>query len=476
MTTIVWLRQDLRVSDNPALHNAAGHGPVVPVYILDERQGLNQSRPIGRASRWWLHHSLKSLREDLPGLVLLKGDPLVQLQDLVAKTGASAVFWNRCYEPEAIERDKHIKAELGAQGLKVHSYNGALMHEPWEVSTGAGGPFKVYTPFWRAALKRDVAPPLPKANLEVPLKPVIGDNLDSWNLLPKSPDWAADWQDIWRPGEAGAHQRLDEFVNNGLEGYADLRERPDKKNVSRLSAHIHFGEISPRQIWAKLGFLADAEPRLEADRSKFLSEIGWREFSYHLLYHFPAMPKANWRPAFDHYPWREDADDLKAWQRGLTGYPFVDAGMRELWNTGVMHNRARMIAASFLVKHLRIDWREGEAWFWDTLVDADLASNVASWQWVAGSGADASPYFRIFNPITQGRRFDSDGAYVRRWCPELSALGNDAIHAPFEASDGELQQAGIQLGVNYPEPIVDHVTARAEALNGYQAVKAAAQV
>lgn len=444
---------------------------MVPVYILEEQQ--SRQRPIGSASRWWLHHSLNSLREQLPGLVLLRGDPLVQLKSLVAETGATAVFWNRCYEPETIERDKHIKVELGAQGLEVRSFNAALMHEPWEISTGVGGPFKVYTPFWRAALKRDVAAPLPKANIEALPQPAVSDDLDSWNFLPRTPDWAFGWQSIWRPGEAGAHQRLDEFVKNGLKGYSTLRDRPDRENVSRLSAHLHFGEISPRQIWASLNFMAESEPGLEGDRSKFLSEIGWREFSYHLLYHFPQMPKANWRPAFDAYPWRDNPDDLKAWQRGRTGYPIVDAGMRELWQTGVMHNRVRMIAASFLVKHLKVDWRAGEAWFWDTLIDADLASNVAGWQWVAGSGADASPYFRIFNPMTQGRRFDPEGTYVRRWCPELSALGKDVIHAPFEASDGELHQAGIELGVTYPGPIVDHVTARAEALKGYEAVKAA---
>ncbi|NNE23820.1 MAG: deoxyribodipyrimidine photo-lyase, partial [Rhizobiales bacterium] len=453
-------------------YHAARRGTVVPVYILDDPA---EGRPLGSASRWWLHHSLEALRNDLPGLILLKGDALSQLTGLIAKTGADALYWNRCYEPAAIERDRTIKAALAAQGLDVRSFNGALMHEPWEISTGAGGPFKVYTPFWRAALKRDVEPPLPRACIKGPSLEMLGDDLCDWNLLPRAPDWAAGWREIWQPGEAGAVARLGDFIENGLDGYASLRDRPDRNNVSRLSAHLHFGEISPRQIWSALGFQADREPRLEHDRAKFLSEIGWREFSHHLLYHFPEMPTANWRPAFDAYPWRDSAHDLAAWQRGLTGYPFVDAGMRELWHTGVMHNRVRMIAASFLVKHLRIHWRAGEAWFWDTLVDADLANNVAGWQWVAGSGADASPYFRIFNPVTQGRRFDPDGAYVRRWCPELAGLGNDVIHAPFDAPAESLRKAGVELGATYPGPLVDHASARKDALKGYESVKNAAQ-
>ncbi|MEM7223050.1 MAG: deoxyribodipyrimidine photo-lyase [Pseudomonadota bacterium] len=471
MTTIVWLRQDLRIADNPALFEAALRGPVVPVYILDE----TAPRPLGGASKWWLHHSLSALGQSLKPLLLLRGDPQALLLDLIGRTGADAVFWNRCYEPHAVERDKAIKAALRAQGIEARSFNGGLLHEPWELTTAAGGPFKVYSPFWRAALGRQVAPSLPAPKPEVSVPESLGDDLDDWGLLPTAPDWAAGWSQIWQPGEAGAVARLEAFLETGLAGYGILRDRPDLANVSRLSPHLHFGEISPRQIWARCGFLGEAEPALDRDIAKFLSELGWREFSTHLIYHYPNLPERNWKAAFDAYPWRDSAADLKAWRRGRTGYPIVDAGLRELWNTGYMHNRVRMVAASFLVKHLRLHWRHGEAWFWDTLLDADLANNVAGWQWVAGSGADAAPYFRIFNPITQGRKFDPEGSYVRRWCSELAKLDTAYIHAPFEAPERALSAAGIRLGETYPRPVVDHAEARRAALAGYAAVKSAAE-
>ena len=472
MTTIVWFRQDLRLSDNPALYRAAARGPVVPVYILDEGP---DTRPLGGASRWWLHHSLRALGKSLGGLVLLRGDPGACLADAIAQSGAEAVYWNRCYEPYAIKRDTIIKRDLRAAGLEVESFNAALLHEPWDLATKDGGPFKVYTPFWRAALKRDVAAPLPAPRPEVKALPRCGCDLGDLDLLPTAPDWAAGWDDLWRPGEASADARLEAFLRDGLAGYATGRDVPDGHNVSRLSPHLHFGEISPRQVWAGARTLENKGPERKDDVAKFLSELGWREFCHHLLYHFPTLPERNWRPAFDDYPWRDSAADLATWQRGATGYPFVDAGMRELWQTGYMHNRVRMITASFLVKHLRLDWQHGEAWFWDTLVDADLANNSASWQWVAGSGADAAPYFRIFNPVAQGRRFDPDGAYVRRWCPELARLDDDVLHAPFEATDAARAAAGVELGRTYPEPIVDHATARQEALAGFDDVKAAAR-
>lgn len=471
MTAIVWFRQDLRLSDNPALCEAAAHGKIVPVYILDEHsEGL---RRIGGASRWWLRHSLHALRESLPSLRLLRGSPLELLSRLARDENAEAVFWNRCYEPDAIRRDKVIKAELQAAGLSVQSFNGSLLHEPWEVETGQGGPFKVYSPFWRAAKSKDVAPPLAApATLEL-AELAASDDIDDWRLTPSNSNWAESWEEHWRPGEQGARQQLETFLTSGLKGYGSLRNRPDLPNVSRLSPHLHFGEISPRQIWQATQFIAAKNPSLQKDADKFLSEVGWREFSYHLLFHFPTLPSRNWKPAFDSYPWRESTADLKAWQQGLTGYPIVDAGMRELWHTGYMHNRVRMVVASFLVKHLRLHWKHGEDWFWDTLVDADQANNAASWQWVAGSGADAAPYFRIFNPMTQGRKFDPDGVYVRRWCPELAKLDDNLIHAPFEASQGELDRAGVKLGETYPHPIVDHAEARAAALAGYEAVKIA---
>ncbi|TQV75877.1 cryptochrome/photolyase family protein [Denitrobaculum tricleocarpae] len=475
MTSIVWFRQDLRLADNPALAQAAQQGDVVPVFILDEAEALGASPALGGAGRWWLHHSLKALGDDLGGLVLLRGDPAEQLARVIEAAGATAVYWNRCYEPHGIDRDTKIKAGLTAQGIEATSFKAALLHEPWQLETKTGGPFKVYSPFWRAALTREVEAPLPRPSETKLADCSLGESLEDFDLLPTAPNWAEGWEDLWQPGEAGARDRLEEFLEEGLKGYGTLRNRPDLLNVSRLSPHLHFGEISPRQIWARTRFFEEDRPEVSKDAGKFLSEVGWREFSYHLLYHFPTLPEKNWRPAFDNYPWRESEEDLKAWQRGMTGYPIVDAGMRELWQTGYMHNRVRMVVASFLIKHLRLHWKHGEAWFRDTLLDADLANNSASWQWVAGSGADAAPYFRIFNPMTQGSKFDPDGIYVRRFCPELSKLDNKAIHAPFELTEIELAAAGLKLGRDYPRPIVDHAQARAAALAGYNDVKASSE-
>ncbi len=469
MTTLVWFRNDLRVSDHPALAEAAKRGHVVPVFVFDITDPLAP----GSASKWWLHHSLNALRESLGGLVLLRGDPRTVLPELASQTRADAIYWNRAYEPHAVARDTELKALFKDAGQDVRSFKGSVLHEPWELETGAGGPFKVYTPFWRAAQKRTVDAPLGKPVVDLAALDGLGDALEDWDLLPKNPNWASGWNDLWSPGEAGAQKRLEAFLDEGLKGYGTLRDRPDLPHVSRLSPHLHFGEISPRQIWAQTRFAADQDSALERDAGKFLSEVGWREFSNHLLFHFPTLPDKNWRPAFDAYAWRDDPGQLTAWQKGQTGYPIVDAGLRELWQTGTMHNRVRMVAASFLIKHLRIHWRAGEDWFWDTLLDADLANNAAGWQWVAGSGADASPYFRIFNPMTQGRKFDPDGAYVRRWCPELAELPTEYIHAPFEAPDSILALHGVVLGETYPHPLVDHAAARAAALKGYEAVKAA---
>ena len=469
MTTLVWFRQDLRLADNPALTSACEIGPVLPIYILDE----THSRPIGGASRWWLHHSLAALDRAIGGLAFLRGDPLSCLRAVIEATGATSVVWNRCYEPEAIQRDKEIKAALTAEGIGVKSFNGSLLYEPWEVETNSGGPFKVYSPFWRNIQQRSVSAPLRPPQIVRAERDGLGDKLEDWALLPVRPNWAGGWGSLWSPGEAGASEQLAGFLASGIEGYSRLRDRPDLENVSRLSPHLHFGEISPRQVWAKARFAADKNPKLEKDIGKFLSEVAWREFSYHLLFHFPELPSQNWRSSFDAYPWRENERDLEAWQKGQTGYPIVDAGMRELWHTGYMHNRVRMVVASFLVKHLRLHWKHGEEWFWDTLVDANLANNSASWQWVTGSGADAAPYFRIFNPIVQGRKFDPDGAYIRKWCPELEELDTSVIFAPWEATLDQLEAAGIKLGETYPQPMVDHPQARAAALAGYEAVKAA---
>ena len=473
--TIVWFRQDLRLADNPALAAAAAEGrPVVPVYILDTAT----EAAMGAASLWWLHHSLAALRDDLEarcGLVLLlkRGDPATILPALVRDTKASAVHWNRVYEPAAIARDTALKAALRQDGLAVETHNSALLFEPWTVKTKTGGWFKVFSPFWRAC---QLLPP-PPAPLPAPKRLTAadipeGDRLEDWQLLPARPDWAGGLRDSWKPGEAGAAERLGGFIDHALAGYAQGRDRPGSASTSRLSPHLHFGEIGPRQIWQAVRMAADHDGgRRARDAEKFLAEIGWREFSHHLLYHFPQLPDRNFREDFDAFPWQDDTGLLHAWQRGRTGYPLVDAGMRELWHTGWMHNRVRMVVASFLVKHLRLHWHHGEAWFWDTLVDADLANNAASWQWVAGSGADAAPYFRVFNPSLQGEKFDPDGAYVRRWVPELAALPAKYIHRPWQAPAEILHQAGIELGRSYPRPIVDHDRARHAALAAFASLR-----
>lgn len=471
MTTLVWFRQDLRVSDNPALVTAAKAGRVLPVFILEDPAHSGETHPLGGASRWWLHGSLAALAKRLPGLVLLRGSARHLIPEVARKAGAEAVFWNRCYDPHSVERDTDIKAALKEEGIDARSFKASLLYEPWELETKTGGPYKVYSPFWKAARQLEIDAPL-----EVPEKVEFagfdkGYELEDLELLPKRPNWAKGWEELWQPGEKAAQQRLTAFLDDGLEGYGALRNRPDLPNVSRLSPALHFGDISPRQVWAKVKERISERESVASDGMKFLSELAWREFSHHLLYHFPKLPCENWRPAFDAYPWRDSSEDLERWKLGKTGYPIVDAGMRELWQTGYMHNRVRMIAASFLVKHLRLHWSHGEAWFRDTLLDADLANNSAGWQWVAGSGADAAPYFRIFNPMTQGEKFDPDGHYVRRWVPELKDLPTKYLFAPFEADKETLETAGVRLGDTYPEPIVDHARARQAALDGYEAVK-----
>jgi len=470
MSTLVWFRRDLRLADNEALARAAVRGPIVPAFILDERSAP-ANRPLGGAARWWLHHSLGALRRSLGGLVLGRGDPRVLLPQWVKHYGATAVYWNRCYEPFAVTLDTELKAALRGLGVEVQSFTGSLLHEPRQITTLDGGPFKVYTPFWRTCLKSTVDEPQPAPQFALTQRPMLGERLEDWELLPTQPDWAAPFFQYWTPGEVGANERLRRFLHQGLRGYATLRDRLDCPNVSRLSPHLHWGELSPRQVWATVGSRVQLEPDLGADAVKFLAELGWREFAYHLLFHFPDLPQQNWKREFDDYPWRSHPKLMRAWQRGQTGYPLVDAGLRELWATGYLHNRVRMVVASFLVKHLQIDWREGERWFWHTLLDADLASNVAGWQWVAGSGADAAPYFRIFNPIEQGRKYDPEGRYVRRWCPELTRLSNQYLHAPFEAPAAALTAAGVALDKTYPNPIVDHATARRNALQSYETIR-----
>lgn len=468
---IVWFRQDLRLADNPALAAACARGgPVLCLYILDELEAW----PMGGASRWWLHQSLAALSADLRArgatLILRRGPAQSVLGALAAETAAGAVYWNRCYEPAAIARDTEVKTALKDQGLEVRSFNAALLFEPWEIRTKTGDFYKVFSAFWRAcALAGAPAPPQPAPGaIRPPQALPQGDDLTDWGLTPVKPDWAGGLRAAWTPGEAGALERLDAFLGGPVNHYRTDRDRPDRPHTSGLSPHLHFGEIGPRQVWAA----TRARGGDSTDAEKFLAELGWREFSHHLLFHVPTLPERNLREAFDAFPWLDDPAALDAWRQGRTGYPIVDAGMRQIWTTGWMHNRVRMIVASFLVKDLLLPWQAGEAWFWDTLVDADLAANSASWQWVAGSGADAAPYFRVFNPVLQGEKFDPDGDYVRRWVPELARLPGAWIHKPWLAPPLTLEGAGIRLGTSYPRPIVDHAAARDRALAAFAKIRA----
>ncbi len=467
---IVWFRADLRLTDNPALLAAADTGaPVLPVFILDESAPV---RPLGGAALWWLDKSLRSLSADLEKLnlrlILRRGPAAEVIARLVAESGAAAVFWNRLYDPGSVARDRGLKADLQASGIACQSFNASLLCEPWDLQTGAGGPFRVFSAFWRAAGPRAAlqAPrPAPKS-MTAYAGDIASDDVGDWALHPRAPDWSKGFRD-WRPGETGAQARLETFTSQAISGYGEGRDRPDLESTSRLSPHLRFGEIGPRQAWAAAEMSASRGANRRAVET-FQKELGWREFNTHLIFNFPDTVNANLNPRFDAFPWRNSPEDLAAWRNGLTGYPIVDAGMRQLWRTGWMHNRVRMIVASFLIKDLLIDWRQGEDWFWDTLVDADIASNVGGWQWVAGSGADAAPYFRVFNPVLQGEKFDPVGDYVRRWVPELASLPNPHIHAPWKADDVTLQTAGVRLGETYPAPIVDHFWARDRALEIYK--------
>ncbi|WP_186115980.1 cryptochrome/photolyase family protein [Burkholderia gladioli] len=476
---IVWFRDDLRVTDNPALVRAAESGrPFVCVYVL-EREG---TRPLGGAARWWLDGALRSLDASLAGhggrLLVLEGDERETIAALAEELDAGAVYWNRRYDGIARETDGALKRSLKEAGIEAESFNGALLREPWELQTGSGGAFQVFTAYWRAALKSgDVSAPLaepstwrfhalPASLARRALK------IDALGLLPTRPDWAGGLREAWVPTEEAALELLERFLDKKIRGYGEARDRPDRPATSRLSPYLRFGQLSARQVWhAAMAAAREGGAAVAADIEKFVSELGWREFDTSLLYHFPELPTRNYRERFDTMPWRDDEAGFTAWCRGRTGYPLVDAGMRELWTTGWMHNRVRMVVASFLIKHLLIDWRAGERWFWDTLVDADIANNSANWQWVAGCGADAAPYFRIFNPVTQGRKFDPEGDYVRRWVPELARLPADAIHEPWRAKPIVLEAAGVVLGQTYPEPIVDHDAARQRALGALELTK-----
>lgn len=477
--TVVWFRLDLRVADNPALDAALKRkGPVVPVFIWDP--DAEQPWAPGGASNWWLHHSLQSLAASLERrgapLLILRGASLDCLQRVVKATGAGAVVWNRRYEPAVRARDSRIKDTLKAAGIHAESFNGALLNEPWTIANQQGRPFQVFTPYWRHCMqKTDPSPPIP-APVKVPScrHGIESLPLESLGLLPSIP-WDTGFRTAWVPGEEGAARLLDRFGDGPFDQYREQRDRPDLEGTSRLSPHLHFGEVTPRQIWHSLRARMEPGRNPAWKTSQYITEIGWREFSHHLLFHFPHTPLDPLRPAWAAFPWRSDPKQLRAWQRGRTGYPIVDAGMRELWATGWMHNRVRMIVASFLVKDLVLPWQDGAKWFWDTLVDADLAQNTMGWQWSGGCGADAAPYFRIFNPVSQGEKFDPEGRYVRRWVPELGALPNTVIHQPWTAPSGILRAAGITLGVQYPHPMVDHSKARLAALAAYASLKTPAE-
>ena len=470
--TIVWFRQDLRVQDNPALVAAAKQGKIIPIYILDDESAGEWA--MGGASRVWLYHALKDLNTSLDGnLHLFKGNAKSVLKKLVDDHALDGLYWNRCYEPWRVQRDKEIKSHFAEQGLDVQSFNGSLLWEPWDIRNQAGEPYKVFTPYYRKGCLNADEPrkPLPAPKDLQCLKRVNGVvSIDELGLLPADKDWHIAMVKDWDISEQGAHNRLKDFLEDGLKGYKEGRDHPSENHVSRLSPYLHWGQISPNEVWHTSRAYAGAH-HVEKDIDHFCSELGWREFSHSLLYNFPKLPRDNLQDKFDAFPWRTNADDLKAWQKGMTGCPMVDAGMRELWQTGYMHNRVRMIVGSFLVKNLMLHWHHGEEWFWDCLVDADLANNAASWQWIAGCGADAAPYFRIFNCVTQGQKFDADGSYVRRYVPELKNLPDKYLHCPWEAPPSVLKQAGVVLGETYPHLIADLKETRERALDAFSSLK-----
>ena len=461
---LVGFRRDLRLADHPALQAALATGaPVIPVYV-DERDG---DWPPGAASRWWLHHSLAALDADLRArgsrLLLRRGPLDLALATLQEETGASAVFVSRRVEPAAREAEQRLREALAGRA-ELRRFAGDGLHPPDRLRTTSGGPYRVFTPFWKALAALPAPEGLSPAPdvLPVPARWPSSLALDELAALPRI-DWAAGLRAAWTPGEAGAQAALARFVADAAADYPDGREVPGRPGVSRLSPHLHFGEIAPARLWAAMGRVRPA-----ASAEAWRRQLAWRDFARHLLLHFPATRAEPLDARFQRFPWRDDPAALAAWQRGETGYPLVDAGMRELWTTGWMHGRVRMVTASFLAKHLLIDWREGARWFWDTLVDADLANNTLGWQWTAGCGADAAPYFRVFNPAAQARRFDADGAYIRRWVPELSVLPDRWLAEPWTAPAGTLRAAGITLGRDYPAPIVEHAAARRRALDAWK--------
>ncbi len=475
-TTILWFRRDLRLDDNPALtHALTNSARIIPVYI----HAPDDETPWapGAASRWWLHQSLlaldQSLRDLGTRLWIARGDSLTELRRIIAATGATQAVWNRLYDPATRERDTLIKQALRTDGLHCDSFNAALLFEPWQIANASGQPYRVFSAFWRTCVRElpriQTAAPAP---LSVPAGADLTNslNLADLDLLPRI-RWDQGLRETWTPGAAAALQQAATFLDTRVAVYGEARDRPDQPGTSRLSPALHFGEISPRRLLAMV-VERHGDPTA-APVEHFVRELGWREFSYHLLYHFPQTPSLPLDGRFADFRWRTEGADalLDVWQHGQTGIPLVDAGMRELWHTGWMHNRVRMVVASLLTKHLRLPWQLGAQWFWETLVDADLACNTQGWQWTAGCGADAAPYFRIFNPVRQGERFDPDGDYVRRWCPELARLPGNLIQQPWTASPPGLSAAGVRLGDNYPLPVVDLAVSRRDALAAWDILK-----
>ena len=467
---IHWFRRDLRLSDNPALAKCAVNGDVLPIFILDDCNAGSQEP--GAVSRVWLHHSLLALNKSLNGaLRVFKGNPIEIIPKLISETGANGVYWNRCYEPWQMERDRIIKLTLRDKNIECESFNGSLLWEPWDILKKDGTPYKVFTPFYRRgclSAKEPRIPISPPDDITLSNKKIGMNDINDLELLPNL-RWDQEVFEGWDIGEKAANLKVIGFIENRLHDYKDGRNFPSKKNVSRLSPHLHFGEVSPNQVW-----YTASHPKYmnSTGLDHFLSELGWREFSHSLLYFFPNLPTESLQTRFETFPWIEDLDLLVRWKEGNTGFPIVDAGMRELWRTGYMHNRVRMIVGSFLVKNLRLHWNNGLDWFWDCLVDADLANNSAGWQWIAGCGADAAPYFRIFNPVLQGEKFDKDGIYTKQFVPELKDLPNKYLHCPWTAPETVLKAANVCLGKSYPHPIVDLKQSREAALKAFSDMKA----
>ncbi|KIL50103.1 deoxyribodipyrimidine photo-lyase [Jeotgalibacillus alimentarius] len=464
MTAIVWIRKDLRLHDNPGLYHTAETGKVLPVYIFDEDD------KIGSAQKWFLHHALESFQKRLKSagseLLILSGKPSEILPDIVEKYEADSIHWNRQYEPAVFNRDREIGESLHKNGISVNTYEGRLLLPPWDVKKNNGDPYKVFTPFYKALQKHDIPQALPAVKNIEPASFNKRDSLslDDLKLLPEI-NWTSGMEKRWTPSEEAAVRRFNAFLDKKLKVYKSKRDFPSEEASSALSPYFALGLLSVRSVYHSI------KKSAEAAGEPFIRQLVWRDFAYSLITHFPETKTDPMNEQFKSFKWMDESDQLKAWKHGKTGFPIVDAGMRELWTTGYMHNRVRMITGSFLTKDLLIHWREGADWFDDTLVDADVANNVMGWQWVAGSGADASPFFRIFNPTTQSSKFDPNGEYIRQWIPELKHMPTKHIHDPSSAPDDVLEEAGVQIGRDYPEPIVDHKAARQRALDHYDDVK-----